>query len=164
MTKVSEQIIGAALKIHKTLGPGLLENVYRQCLAYELEKLNMKCREEVLLPVFYESLSFENGYKADIIVNDKIIIEIKSSDKSHPAHAAQTLTYLKLSKLPWHCLSILANPLWPQGLNALRRVLKEIACDYPTETGFSHMAQRSAKSAKKNKIYSNTFFGPFSLF
>jgi GxxExxY protein len=106
MIKPSEQIIGCALKIHRALGPGLLESVYCKCLVYELEKLGFKCQTEVILPVFYETLSFETGFRADIIVNGSTILEIKSTDKTSPAHTAQTLTYLKLSKLP---LALLIN-------------------------------------------------------
>lgn len=104
--KPSEIILGCALKIHKALGPGLLESVYRQCLCYEIQKSGLSCQSEVILPVRYETLIFESGYRADLIVNDQIILEIKSTDKHNPAHNAQTLTYLKLSGLP---LAILIN-------------------------------------------------------
>jgi len=112
----SEIIIGCALKIHKTLGPGLLESVYRQCLSYELGKAGLTCQTEIMLPVHYETLSFENGYRADIIVAGKIIIEIKSTDKPNPAHHAQTLTYLKLSGLPLALLINFGHPVLMDGI------------------------------------------------
>lgn len=100
MTSLSEQIIGCSIKIHKSLGPGLLESVYQRCLAYELSKLDIPSRTEVLLPVKYENLNFESGFRADIIVDEKVIVEIKSTEKISPVHSAQTLTYLKLTNYP----------------------------------------------------------------
>ncbi len=100
MTSLSEKIIGCSIKIHKTLGPGLLESVYQKCLVYELSKLNITSKTEVLLPVKYEELNFESGFRADIIADEKIIIEIKSVEHLSPVHAAQTLTYLKLTNYP----------------------------------------------------------------
>jgi GxxExxY protein len=100
MTTVSRDIFNSCIKIHKTLGPGLFEIVYKQCLAYELQKLGHDVDVEVLLPVSYETLDFENGYKADLLVNKKIMIELKSVDKLSAVHKAQLLTYLKLSNYP----------------------------------------------------------------
>jgi GxxExxY protein len=100
MTTVSRDIFDSCIKIHKTLGPGLFEIVYKQCLAYELQKLGHSVGVEVPLPISYETLTFENGYKADLLVNNKIIIELKSVDKLSPANKAQILTYLKLSNYP----------------------------------------------------------------
>ncbi len=118
MPRMSEQIIGSSIKIHKTLGPGLLESIYRQCLAYELEKLGLECRQEIPLPVSYETLTFENGFRPDIIVNNEIIVEIKSTEKTQPVHSAQTLTYLKLSKLP---LALLINFGEPTLMSGIKR-------------------------------------------
>lgn len=100
MTSLSEQIIGCSIKIHKSLGPGLLESVYQKCLSYELSKLNIPARSEVTLPVKYEGLNFESGFRADLIVDEKIIVEIKSVESLSPTHIAQTLTYLKLTDYP----------------------------------------------------------------
>lgn len=97
MSSLSEKIIGCSINIHKALGPGLLESVYQKCLVYELEKLEIPSKTEVLLPVSYEDLNFESGFRADLIVDEKIIVEIKSVEKISPVHTAQTLTYLKLT-------------------------------------------------------------------
>jgi GxxExxY protein len=102
----SKIILEASLKIHKELGPGLFESVYRDCLAYELEKNGLLIKKEITLPIQYESLKFDNAYRADLIVNDKIIIEVKSVEKIIPLHRAQLLTYLKLSR---HPLGLLIN-------------------------------------------------------
>jgi GxxExxY protein len=100
MISLSEKIIGCSIKIHKSLGPGLLESVYQKCLTYELSKLSISSRTEVILPVQYEELNFESGFRADLIVDEKIIVEIKSVEKISPVHTAQTLTYLKLTNYP----------------------------------------------------------------
>lgn len=115
--KLSENIIDSALKIHKSLGPGLLESVYQNCLAYELNKKNITVQKEVVLPVQYEELNFESGFRADLIVNNYIIIEIKSVDKVQPVHKAQTLTYLKLAKYPLGLLINFGEPLLKNGLH-----------------------------------------------
>lgn len=106
MTRLSEEIIASAIKIHKALGPGLLESVYQNCLAYELEKKKIQVARERLLPVKYEDMLFETGFKADLIADNKILIEIKSAEKTMPVHKAQTLTYLKLTDYP---LALLIN-------------------------------------------------------
>jgi GxxExxY protein len=106
MTKLSEDILDSAIKIHKTLGPGLLESIYRDCLAYELEKLGYSVEKERVLSVKYEDLCFETGFRADLIVDDQIIVEIKSLEKLSPIHRAQILTYLKLTSYP---LGLLIN-------------------------------------------------------
>ena len=96
--KLSKIIFESSLKIHQELGAGLFESVYRDCLAYELNKYNLNVEKEKTLSINYETLLFDNGYRADIIVNDNIIVEIKSVEKTMPIHKAQILTYLKLSK------------------------------------------------------------------
>jgi len=116
MTKVSEDIINSAIKIHKTLGPGLLESVYQNCLFYELERKNYPVKKEVNLPVQYEELNFEIGFRADLIVNNNIIIEIKSVEAIKPIHKAQTLTYLKLTDFPLGLLINFGEPLLKNGL------------------------------------------------
>ena len=98
--KISEEILDCSIKIHRTLGPGLLESVYQNCLVYELEKKNIHCEKEVVLPVKYEELDFASGFKADIIVEKKIILELKAVERISPVHRAQILTYLKLTKMP----------------------------------------------------------------
>ena len=106
MTKISEQILDCCINIHTALGPGLLESVYQNCLAYELEKKGISCQKEVILPVKYEDLIFESGFRADLIIEDKVIIEIKAVEKVQPVHRAQILTYLKLTNMP---LGLLIN-------------------------------------------------------
>ncbi len=106
MKKLSQEILDRALKIHKTLGPGLLESVYQNCLVYELNGKNISCEKEVVLPIKYEELDFESGFRADIIVDNQIIIEVKSIETLTKVHHAQILTYLKLTQYP---LGLLIN-------------------------------------------------------
>lgn len=90
-------ILEASIKVHKKLGPGLLESAYQECLAYELMKRDLNTETELALPLVYEDVKLEAGYRIDIFVNRKVIIEIKSVESLNDVHLAQTLTYLKLS-------------------------------------------------------------------
>ena len=104
--EISYLIRGAIFKIFKVLGPGLFENVYKHILKYELEKLGLKVKAEVPLPVIYDDINFEIGFKIDLLVNDKVIIEIKSIEKIAEVHHKQTITYLRLTGLK---LGLLVN-------------------------------------------------------
>ncbi len=95
--ELTEQIIGAFIEVHKELGPGLLESAYEICVCHELELRGFTVRREVPLPVVYKGIKLDCGYRIDLIVNDKVVIEIKTVDKLIPVHEAQLLTYLKLS-------------------------------------------------------------------
>jgi GxxExxY protein len=96
---IALQIVHTAIKVHKALGPGLLESVYQKCLAYELEKANLRVACEIVLPVKYEDVTLDAGFRIDMLVNGIIIIENKTVENLLPIHEAQLLTYLKLSKL-----------------------------------------------------------------
>jgi len=95
--EISGQIVDAAMKVHTALGPGLLESAYEGCLAYELRKRGLKVAVQVGLPVVYEGVNIDVGYRIDLLVEDVVIVELKSLDKLAPIHEAQLLTYLKLS-------------------------------------------------------------------
>ena len=95
--EITSKIIGSAIRIHKKLGPGLLENVYKECLYYELKKSGLNVSKEVSLPVKYDDVFLESGYRLDLLVEQKIIVELKTVDYIHEKHIAQILTYLKLS-------------------------------------------------------------------
>ena len=96
---IATLVVDAAFKIHKSLGPGLLESVYQATLSYELEKRGLNVRQQVGLPVYYETLKLEIGYRVDLIVADKVIIEIKSVEALALVHRMQLLTYLRLAEL-----------------------------------------------------------------
>ncbi|MBP7551935.1 MAG: GxxExxY protein [Spirochaetes bacterium] len=97
--KLSNDIIGYAIEVHKNLGPGLLESSYKQCLAYELSKANIKFGLEVELPIKYKDIQISSGYRIDMFVENEIILELKSVEKIIPIHEAQILTYMKLSNI-----------------------------------------------------------------
>lgn len=93
--ELSYKIIGAAIEVHKNLGVGLLESAYETALAYELRTLNLNVKQQVVLPLQYKEIAIENAYKIDIIVENKVIVEVKSVLELHPIFNAQVLTYLK---------------------------------------------------------------------
>ncbi len=95
--EISYKIIGAALEIHSALGPGLLESVYESTFAYELKLLGLKIETQVPKPLVYKEIKLEVGYRIYMLVEDKVIVEIKSIETLAPVHFSQTLTYLKLS-------------------------------------------------------------------
>lgn len=95
--ELSNKVIGCALKVHKVLGPGLLESTYEQCLCYELSQAGLNFERQKELPVSYEGVMIDCGYRIDILVEDRLIIELKSVDELQRIHEAQLLTYMKLS-------------------------------------------------------------------
>jgi GxxExxY protein len=97
---LTEAVIGAAIKVHKALGPGLLESVYLTCLLFELRRMGFTVRVNVPIPVTYDGIHLDLGFRLDVVVNDYLVLEIKSVKKLAPIHDAQVLTYLKLSGFP----------------------------------------------------------------
>jgi GxxExxY protein len=103
---VSGEVIGAAMKVHSALGPGLLESAYEGCLKHELTQRGMKILSRVAMPIEYEGNSIDIGYKLDLLVEDQIIVELKAVTRLLPVHEAQLLSYLRLSGKP---LGLLIN-------------------------------------------------------
>ena len=97
LNDLTEKIIGCAIKVHRVLGPGLLESAYEVCLVHELRKAGLKAERQVALPVIYEGLRLDADYFIDILVEDTVVIELKSVEHLLPIHEAQLLTYLKLA-------------------------------------------------------------------
>ena len=96
---VTQAIIGAAIKVHRTLGPGLLESAYEACLAYELEKLGLRVERQKPVPVIYEEVKLDCGFRADLLVEGLVIVELKAKESLHPIDQAQLLSHLRLLKL-----------------------------------------------------------------
>jgi GxxExxY protein len=94
---LTEQVIGAAIEVHRTLGPGLLESAYEECLCHELHLRRMAFVRQVPLPVQYKGVNLDCGYRIDLLIEDKLILELKTLEHVLPVHEAQLLTYLKLS-------------------------------------------------------------------
>ncbi len=97
INQISAQIIDAAMKVHSALGPGLLESAYEGCMLHELRKRGLEVYSQVGLPVVYDTVTIDVGYRIDLLVEDCVMVELKSIDKLVPIHEAQLLTYLKLS-------------------------------------------------------------------
>ncbi len=95
--KLTEQIIGCAIKVHRSLGPGLLESAYQECLFFELKKAGLLVEKEKPLPLVYDDVKLDCGYRIDLLVEYQIVIELKSVEILNDVHTAQVLTYLKLS-------------------------------------------------------------------
>ena len=94
--KIGEALIGCAISVHSGLGPGLLENAYEACLCHELGKRDIPFRRQVALPVHYDGVQIDSGYRLDILLDERVVVEIKAVDKLINLHRAQLLTYLKL--------------------------------------------------------------------
>ncbi len=97
LDSITRRIIGAAIEVHRTLGPGLLESAYQACLAFELRQLGYKVEEQKPLPVAYKDVKLDCGYRMDLVVEDSIVVEIKAIEQLAPIHQAQLLSYLRLS-------------------------------------------------------------------
>lgn len=100
VTQMSYEIVGSAIKVHKILGPGLLESVYEKCLKYELEQKGYQVLQQVRVPIRYEKIVIESELKIDLLVNDTIVVELKTVEKLLPVHEAQLLTYMRLLSKP----------------------------------------------------------------
>jgi len=100
LNMIGDRIIGAAIEVHRQLGPGLLESAYEACLAYELEQLGLRVERQKALPIVYKDLMLEQGYRMDLLVNSQIVLEIKAVEELTDIHQAQLLSYLKFSGCP----------------------------------------------------------------
>jgi GxxExxY protein len=120
---ISEKVIGSAIEVHKTLGPGLLENVYEECLYYELIQAGIEVEKQKALPLIYKEVKLETGYRLDLLVEKKVIIEIKAIEALNDIHLAQILTYLKISGCR---LGLLMNFNVLKLTNGIRRVVNNL--------------------------------------
>ncbi len=119
--QLTDQVIGSAIEVHRELGPGLLESAYEECLCHELHLRGLEFRRQVPIPVVYKKIKLDCGYKADVIVDDKIILELKATETINPVHEAQLLTYLKLTGIRVGLLLNFHVPVMKNGIK--RRVL-----------------------------------------
>ena len=116
---LTDAIIGAAITVHRELGPGLLESVYEKCLALELTESGLQIAFQKEIPLTYKGLALESGFRADLIIENKVLVELKSVDQILPVHTAQVLTYLKLSNLRTGLLINFNVPLLKSGIKRL---------------------------------------------
>ena len=117
---ISEAVIGFCIQIHRELGPGLLESAYRECLCYELSKTGLKSEREKPLPVRYKDVLLDCGYRLDVVVEQKLIVELKTVEALQPIHDAQLLTYLKLSGIT---AGLLINFNVPVLIHGVKRIV-----------------------------------------
>ena len=97
---LTEKVIGLAIEVHRQLGPGLLESAYEECLCYELSQARLRLNRQVSLPVIYKSVRLDCGYRLDVVVEERLILELKTVERLMPIHEAQVITYMRLSGLP----------------------------------------------------------------
>ena len=121
--EISSKIIGAAIEVHKQLGPGLLESTYETCLAYELKQMELDVKQQQALPVVYKEVKLDAGYRIDLLIENKVIIEIKSVETMADIHTAQLLTYLKLKDLK---LGLLINFNSVRVVDGLKRIVNNL--------------------------------------
>jgi GxxExxY protein len=120
MDQTARRIVDAAFKVHSTLGPGLLETVYEICLSHELDRRGLKVARQRTLPIEYDGIRIESGFRLDLLVEDRVIVEIKTVEALMPVHHAQLLTYLKLTGLR---LGLLINFNVPMIKDGIKRIV-----------------------------------------
>ena len=116
---LTQRIIGFAIEVHRQLGPGLLESAYEECLCYELREAGLAFRRQVPLPVVYKAVRLDCGYRIDLIVEDTVILELKTVERLVPVHEAQLLTYLRLSGLRTGLLLNFNSPVLKDGIRRM---------------------------------------------
>ena len=118
--ELSKKIIGCAIEVHKQLGPGLLESAYQECLLYELKQVGLKVQKEKPMPIVYKDVKLDHGYRIDLLVDEKVVVEIKTVEALNDVHTAQVLTYLKLGN---YKLGLLLNFYVTTLKNGIKRVI-----------------------------------------
>lgn len=121
--QISNLIIGSAIEVHKQLGPGLLESAYETCLEYELNKKRLYVLRQIPMPIVYKDIKLEYGYRMDLLINNKVVIEVKSLEAITPVHEAQLLTYLKLGE---YKLGLILNFHVKMMKNGIKRMVNNL--------------------------------------
>jgi len=124
INNITETIIGASIEVHKALGPGLLESTYEECLSYELRLNGLRFQRQRALPLIYKSIKLDCGYRIDLHVEERVVIELKAIDKLSPIHDAQLLTYMKLANCSVGLLINFNVPVLKYGIR--RKVLNHV--------------------------------------
>ncbi|MEX0812115.1 MAG: GxxExxY protein [Chitinophagales bacterium] len=118
--EIAKFVVNAAYQVHKELGPGLLESVYENCLLYELQEIGLEVKQQHILPVIYKDVKMEMGFRLDLLVEDKLVVEVKAVKELEDIHMAQIISYLKLSN---NKLGLLINFHVPLIKNGIKRVI-----------------------------------------
>ena len=125
VNKTTEALIGAAIEVHKHLGPGLLESAYEECLCHELSLRNIPFKRQIPLPIVYKGKKLDCGYRIDLLVNDEVVVELKSVESISPIHEAQALTYMRLGDWKVGLILNFNTPILVKGVKRLVLGLKE---------------------------------------
>jgi GxxExxY protein len=137
LDEISDAVIGACIEIHQHLGPGLLESAYEECLCHELSARGIPFERQKPLPVTYKSVRLDCGYRIDLIVAEKLIVELKAVEELLPIHEAQLLTYLKLSNLPFGLLVNFHVPVLKHGLKRIVNSFQEFSASQRLRGSFN---------------------------
>jgi GxxExxY protein len=116
---LTSRVIGLGIEVHRHLGPGLLESAYEECLAHELTEAGLQFRRQAELPIIYKSVRLDCGYRMDLVVEDALILELKSAEKILPLHEAQMPTYLRLSRIRYGLIMNFDTPVLKDGLRRI---------------------------------------------
>lgn len=143
INEVSGVVVDEALRLHEELGPGLLESVYEVLLYHRLQRRGLKVARQVMIQIRADGIIFDEGFRADLIVENQVIVELKSTDQFHPVHAKQLLTYLRLTN---KSLGLLIN----FGLPLLKHGIKRIVHNLPSSDSLPNSSARSAPPRETN--------------
>jgi GxxExxY protein len=135
LNAISEGVIGAAIEVHRALGPGLLESAYESCLNYELQTRGFQVQQQKFLPVAYKGTLVECGFRIDLLVNESVVVEVKAVERLNPIFDAQLLTYLKL--LNCH-LGLLINFNVPKLISGVKRIVNQFPDGPPSPTNLAN--------------------------
>ncbi len=141
--QLTEKIIGAAIKIHRRLGPGLLESAYQACLAFELEGMGLRLEQQKAVPLIYDSVKLECGFRADLVVDGRIVVELKCKEVLHPVDHAQVLSHLRLLDLQ---VGLLINFHVVILKDGIRRIVNNYVEDLTTQSTPRESAEDAEKS------------------
>ncbi len=128
INEITERIIGAAIEVHRHLGPGLLESAYEECLCYELNQVGLRFERQVHLPIYYKGIKLQSAYRMDLVVEDAVVVEIKATEQAPPVYSAQLLTYLKSAHKP---VGLLLNFNVPVLKDGIKRISNHFSADSP---------------------------------
>jgi GxxExxY protein len=159
INQLTERVIGACIEIHKTLGPGLLESAYEVCLCHELRLAGLGFERQRPLPVAYKGVQLDCGYRLDVVVENKLVVELKSVDALAPIHDAQLLTYLKLSGLT---VGLLINFNVPVLRRGIKRIVNHFDESSERGRGGSN-AEAQETSQKQTRTSEELFSAPLRL-
>jgi GxxExxY protein len=152
INQITAQIIASAIKVHTVLGPGLLESAYETCLSHELQKRGVMARKQLALPIEYDGVLLDAGYRIDLMVEDRVIVELKAVGKMNPIFEAQLLSYLRLSKLQ---VGLLINFHVLRLKDGIKRIVNQYTGPTPRPSATSAVNRFNPTRSKLRRLYRN---------